>query len=159
MDEKLTFGETVRRLRRAKKWSLGQLQTETELSYSYLSRVENDSASPQVEAVTKIAEALDGDLEDLLRLANCLPEVILERLSRRTETAGASLNRTAGQGGAQPNGSVGALVVDLAMGRGLPVSEANSLADAIERLVDMPAQQRDSITSLILTLDSNRGDQ
>ena len=59
MPASLTLGETIRRLRRHKKWSLGTLAQETGLSYSYLSRVENDSASPQADAVARLAEALD----------------------------------------------------------------------------------------------------
>ena len=159
MEMKLTFGETVRRRRRAKKWSLGQLQEATGLSYSYLSRVENDSASPQVEAVAKIAEALDADVTELLELAQCLPEVILKRLSHRTEAGAGSLNRTAGSGAEQPPRSVGALVAELAVGRGLPVSEANDLADVVERLVGLSPDQRALAMRLILTLESHRDDE
>jgi len=153
MDAKLTFGETVRRLRRQKKWSLGQLQEATGLSYSYLSRVENDSASPQAEAVTKIAEALDGDLEELLELADCLPEVILKRLMRRAETSGASLNRSAGAGASPPASPVGALVAELAVANGLSVTEANEIAGAIERLVKLPPEKRGSFIDLIRMLE------
>jgi len=155
MEEKLTFGETIRRKRRAKKWSLVELQKATGLSYSYLSRVENDSASPQVEAVAKIAEALDADVTELLELAQCLPEVILKRLAQRTEASASALNRTAGAGADGPKSSVGALVTELAVGRGLPVPEANELADVVERLVALPPDQRSLATRLILTLESN----
>ncbi len=153
MEAKLTFGETVRRLRRQKKWSLGQLQQATGLSYSYLSRVENDSASPQVEAVTKIAEALDGDLGELLELANCLPEVILKRLVRRAEASGASLNRSAGTGGSAPTSRVAALVAELAIASGLSVAEANEMADVIERLVKLPPAKRGSFIDFIRMLE------
>lgn len=160
MNQRLTFGETIRRLRRQKKWSLGKLAEATGLSYSYLSRVENDSASPQAEAVARLAEALDGDLRELLELAACLPEVILQRISRREEgSAAGSLNRFAHRSDEPDQGSVGALVADLAMQHGLPVPEAHDLADAIERLVTLPPEQRASFTRLILTLDSNRDDQ
>ena len=83
MDQQLTLGETIRRLRREKQWSLGTLAERTGLSYSHLSRVENDSASPQADGIARIAEALDGDLRALLELAACLPEVILQRISRQ----------------------------------------------------------------------------
>lgn len=155
MEEKLTFGETIRRKRRGKKWSLVELQKATGLSYSYLSRVENDSASPQVEAVAKIAEALDADVTELLELAQCLPEVILKRLAQRTEAVSPGLNRTAGAGADAPKSSVGALVAELAVGRGLPVPEANQLADVVERLVALPPDQRALAAQLILTLESH----
>lgn len=160
MNEKLTLGETIRRLRRQKKWNLGKLAEETGLSYSYLSRVENDSASPQADAVVRLAEALDGDLRELLELAACLPEVILKRISRRVEgSPAASLNRSAHRDDGSSHGSVGALIIDLAMQHGLPVPEAHDLADAIERLVTLPPDQRATLTRLILTLDSNRGNE
>ena len=159
MDAKLTFGETIRRLRRRKNWSLGKLAEETALSYSYLSRVENDSASPQADVVARLAEALDGDLRDLLELAACLPEVILQRIARREAGSPAgSLNRSAHRDEGTPLGSVGALVADLALQHGIPVSDARDLADAIERLVTLTPDQRASIARLILTLDSNRDD-
>jgi transcriptional regulator with XRE-family HTH domain len=160
MNSTLTLGETIRRLRRHKKWSLSTLAEETGLSYSYLSRVENDSASPQADAVARLSDALDGDLRELLELADCLPEVILNRIARRSGgTATGALNRTAGEGDPPLEDSVGALVSNLAIVHGLLVPEAHGLADAVERLVTLPADQRDSIMALILTLDSNRDDQ
>ena len=130
------------------------------LSYSYLSRVENDSASPQADAVARLAEALDGDIRELLELAACLPDVILKRIARREEeTPAGSLSRSAHRDDEVPSGSVGALVTDLAMMHGFQVPEAHSLAAAIERLVSLPPEQRASITRLILTLDSNRDDE
>ena len=153
METKLTFGETVRRLRRQKKWSLGQLQEATGLSYSYLSRVENDSASPQADAVSKIAEALDGNLEELLELADCLPDVNLRRLMRRAEASGASLNRSAGAGASPPASPVGALVAELAIAKGLSAAEANDIADAIELLVKLPPEKRGSFLDLIRMLE------
>ena len=140
MDDRLTFGETIRRLRRERKWSLGTLAEQTGLSYSFLSRVENDSASPEAKTVARLAEVLDGDLRELLELADCLPEVILSRIARRQDGAGAgALNRSAGRDERPSGRSIGALVTDLALVHGLPASEAYSLADAVERLMTLPA--------------------
>ncbi|MGD9934162.1 MAG: helix-turn-helix domain-containing protein [Dehalococcoidia bacterium] len=160
MSSQRTFGETIRRLRRERKWSLGRLSEETGLSYSYLSRVENDSASPQADVVARLSEALDGDLRELLELAECLPEVILHRIARRDESlASGALNRAMRRDGGHAHGTVGALVVDLALRHGLEASEAGDLAEAIERLVTLPPQQRATFTRFILTLDSNRDDE
>ena len=160
MEQQLTLGETVRRLRRRKRWSLGTLAERTGLSYSHLSRVENDSASPQADAIARLAEALDGDLRELLELAACLPEVILQRISRQEERSPAgSLPRATHRAGESPRGSVGTLVTDLALRYGLHVAEAQDLTDAMERLVTLSPEQRASITRLILTLESNREDQ
>ena len=57
VDQKRPPGETLRRLRRGKRWSLGTLAERTGLSDFYLSRVENDSASSQADAVARLAAA------------------------------------------------------------------------------------------------------
>ena len=160
MDSQLTLGETIRRLRREKQWSLGTLAERTGLSYSHLSRVENDSASPQADAIARIAEALDGDLRELLELAACLPEVILQRISRQEGGhPRGSLPRAAHRAGESPPGAITRFVIDLASHSELPLPEAQDLADAVARLVTLPPEQRASITRLILTLESNREDQ
>ena len=141
MDTRLTFGETIRRLRREKKWSLSTLAEKTGLSYSFLSKVENDSASPEAKTVARLAEALDGDLRELLEMADCLPEVILNRITRRQGGAATgALNRSAGLEGQPPADSIGALASDLAIAIGLPAPEAYDLADAIERLINLPGR-------------------
>ena len=160
MDQQLTLGETVRRLRRRKRWSLGTLAERTGLSYSHLSRVENDSASPQADGIARLAEALDGDLRALLELAACLPEVILQRISRQEGGhPSGSLPRAAHRAGKSPSGAITQFVIDLASHSELPLPEAHDLADAVARLVTLPPAQRASITRLILTLESNREDQ
>ena len=160
MEARLTLGETIRRLRRERGWSLGTLAEQTGLSYSHLSRVENDSASPQADAVARLAEALGGDLRELLELANCLPEVILSRIARRRRGGTSdALNRTAGAGEPPLEGDVGSLASAFGLARGLSTPEARALADAVERLSRLPMEQREPILTLILTLDSNRVDE
>jgi len=96
MDSALTLGEYVRRLRRRKRWQLQELATETGLSATHLSRIENDSAIPNAETVVKLANALDGDLERMLELADCLPREILDRLVRRVADGDAVHRLSAG---------------------------------------------------------------
>jgi len=160
MQSGLSFGETIRRFRRYRKWSLGRLAEETGLSYSYLSRVENDSARPQAETVARLASALNIDLAMLLELADCLPRVILDRIIERGTASGPSLNREAGA--PQPESrvdSVGALIVDLALKHGLSVAEGHQIAEAVERLVSLPGETRTSVTNLILSLEANDADE
>jgi transcriptional regulator with XRE-family HTH domain len=96
MEERLTLGEYIRRLRRAKGWQLHQLAAATRMSLSHLSRIENDNALPNAESVVKLATALDGDLERMLELANCLPREILQRLIDRAGDTSPALHRSAG---------------------------------------------------------------
>ena len=78
-----TVGEYMRRLRRRKGWTLLELARETGLSYSHLSRLENDKNLPNPETVVKLAGALDGDLDQMLALAKCLPQEVLDLLAPR----------------------------------------------------------------------------
>ena len=97
MDSELTFGEYVRRLRRQKGWGLEELAAATGLSVSHLSRFENDKALPNTESVVKLANALDGELERMLQLADCLPGEILDRLIRRADGDARVLKRSTGR--------------------------------------------------------------
>jgi transcriptional regulator with XRE-family HTH domain len=76
-----TVGEYMRRLRRRKGWTLLELARETGLSYSHLSRLENDKNLPNPETVVKLAGALDGDMDQMLALAKCLPQEVLDLLA------------------------------------------------------------------------------
>src|SRR3954468_12589275 len=96
MDDGLSFGEYVRRLRRRKRWQHQELATATGLSVTHLSRIENDNAVPNPDTVVKLANALDGDLGSLLQLADCLPREILDRLVDRAADGGTVLKRSAG---------------------------------------------------------------
>jgi transcriptional regulator with XRE-family HTH domain len=79
-----TVGEYIRRLRRRKGWTLLELARETGLSYSHLSRLENDKNLPNPETVVTLAHSLDGDLDQMLLLAKCLPQALLDLLSPRS---------------------------------------------------------------------------
>ena len=157
MDKQLTFGEYMRRLRRSKGLSLHELAQQTELSYSHLSRIENDSSLPQPKTVVEIATAIDGDLKQMLELAECLPQVILDRMVERGEGAGAPLKRSAGRG--RNSRSVESALNDLAMqiarSSGVAPSEARVIADAVERFVQLDEHQRIAVTNLIRSLSAD----
>lgn len=111
MNATLTLGEYIRRLRRSKGWQLQRLATETGLSLTHLSRIENDNAVPNAESVVRLAGALDGDLTLMLEMADCLPREILERLIDRASDASPALHRSAGT--QEDPGYAQALVEDL----------------------------------------------
>src|SRR5947209_7043966 len=95
MNGNVTFGECIHRLRRAKGWQLAQLAAATGMASTHLSRIENDNVVPNAESVVKLAKALDGDLRQMLELADCLPREILERFVRRASDSAPSLHRSA----------------------------------------------------------------
>jgi transcriptional regulator with XRE-family HTH domain len=148
----------MRRLRRDKNWSLHQLAGETGISYTHLSRIENDSTVPNAETVSKLASALDGDLKLMLERARCLPQEILERImASDTATRGGSLLRAARLGGDADHDSEDAQVVArVARDRGVPPDESLNLADAVLALFALPPDRRSSLAALIQSLNEER---
>ena len=161
MQTRLTFGEYMRRLRRARKWSLTQLAENCDISYPHLSRLENDSAVPSVESVVRLSEALEGDVKIMLELSNCLPRVILDRIRSQEESTADSLMRTAGFGGdpsEEPiRGLDHALSAPLKEVYDLEDADAGALALAIEGLVNLEGTVRASILSMISSLSAQGG--
>lgn len=149
MEEDISLGEYVRRLRRAKGLSLYALSEETGLSYSHLSRIENDSTLPGPETITKLVAVLGGDLRRMLEMAKCLPRMILERIQAQGEPARSTLRRTAGVGGGAGRDITRALL-EFASKAGLEREEAEEVALAMAALCSLPAHQRIHIAQMIL---------
>ncbi|MDA1220267.1 MAG: helix-turn-helix transcriptional regulator [Chloroflexi bacterium] len=158
MEASLTFGEYVHRLRRAHKWNLHALSEHSGISYTHLSRIENDSVLPTAESVARLAQALDGDLKAMLELADCLPKVILDRISAQEQPVANSLLRTAGSasnGLEEPvPGLDHALALKLKEFYGLDDLQAGALALAIDGLVNLDQFQRSSIFSVIASISA-----
>jgi transcriptional regulator with XRE-family HTH domain len=96
MNTEMTLGEYLRRLRRAKHWQLQDVVNATGMSLSHLSRIENDAAVPNPATVVKLSKALDGELDRMLELADCLPREILDRYIRRASGSPSALRRSGG---------------------------------------------------------------
>jgi len=100
-------------------------------------------------------QALDGDLKAMLEMANCLPRVILDRISAQEHPVGSSLLRTAGpsNGPEEPiPGLDHALAFQLKEFYGLDNAQAGALALAIDGLVNLDHSQRANLFSLIATV-------
>jgi len=85
----MTFGERVRELRKAKGLTLRQLAPQVGVGFTYLSRVENGRLNygdyPSESLIHKLAEALDANEDELLLLAEKIPERIRRRVIERPE--------------------------------------------------------------------------
>ena len=70
----MNFGEQVRELRRAKGMSQKELAANAYIDFTYLSKIENSRRRPPRERVIKaMAEALQIDFQDLMRMAGKTP--------------------------------------------------------------------------------------
>ena len=88
----MTFGERVRELRNAKGWSLRDLAEQVDVGFTYLSRVENGRLNygdyPSNALIHRLADALDADEEELVVLAERVPERIRDRVLQRPDVFG-----------------------------------------------------------------------
>lgn len=88
----MTFGERVRELRHAKDWSLRELAEKVGVGFTYLSRVENGRLNygdyPSNALIHRLADALDADEEELVVLAERVPERIRKRFLERPDAFG-----------------------------------------------------------------------
>ena len=160
MEARLTFGEYIRRLRRSRKWSLHSLADESGISYTHLSRLENDSTVPSAESVARLAEVLEGDLKAMLEMSGCLPRVILDRISSQEPQAN-SLKRTAGLPGQGSDGPVPPqdekLLAELQRVYNLDEADARAIAQAVDGLVRLEKTQRAPVLSMISSFAAQGG--
>lgn len=150
----------MRRLRRERRSSLYDLARETGLSYSHLSRIENDGTLPNPDTVVRIAEALGADLTVMLEKAQCLPAVILERI--KAVNSGASTpallrsvsQRSRDRAGADPGMTLRAIVGEA----GVAEDELVEIAQTVRRLARLEPHQRSSIMGLVQSISVERDD-
>ena len=85
----MKFGERVRQLRLEKSWSLRDLAARVDVGFTYLSRVENERQNfgdyPSDALIHRLAEALDVNEDELVILAERVPERIRSRVLERPE--------------------------------------------------------------------------
>lgn len=85
----MTFGERVRGLRQGKGWTLRDLAAKVGVGFTYLSRVENERLNygdyPSDTLIHRLAQALDGDEQELLILAKRIPEPVKRRVLQRPD--------------------------------------------------------------------------
>src|SRR5437879_2376097 len=88
----MTFGDRIRELRQAKGWTLRDLAPKVGVGFTYICKVENekldfgDYASDAL--IHRLADALDADEEELLVLAERIPQRIKRRVLQRPDAFG-----------------------------------------------------------------------
>jgi HTH-type transcriptional regulator, competence development regulator len=85
----MNFGERIRELRQAKQLTLRELAAQVGVGFTYISKIENHKLEvghgPSEKLIHKLATELDGDEEELLLLAEKVPEVIRRRVMEHPE--------------------------------------------------------------------------
>jgi transcriptional regulator with XRE-family HTH domain len=85
----MKFGERVRQLRLEKSWNLRDLAARVDVGFMYLSRIENERLNfgdyPSDALIQRPADALDADDEELVILAERVPDRIKSRVLQRPD--------------------------------------------------------------------------
>jgi HTH-type transcriptional regulator, competence development regulator len=85
----MTFGARIRELRQGKSLTLRDLAQKVQVTFTYLSKIENGKLSfgefPGDDLIVKLAESLDADADDLLILAEKIPRAIQNRVFQRPD--------------------------------------------------------------------------
>jgi transcriptional regulator with XRE-family HTH domain len=151
VNQSLTLGEYIRRLRRAEPpRSLLSVSEVAGISYTHLSRIENDSTIPGPEVVVKLAEALGGDLRLMLELADCLPAAILQRIaSFDAVNVSGGLKRSSYRA---DDSEASKDIRHIATGSGLSDSERAEVEEAMKMLCSLQSSTRVHLVKLIQSL-------
>ena len=85
----MQFGARVKQLREQRQWTQKKLAERLDVSVSYISKVENERLHfgdyPSAKFIHKLAEELDADEDELLLLADKVPEGIREKIKQRPD--------------------------------------------------------------------------
>ena len=85
----MRFGDRIRELRKAKALGQRALAEKVGVSFTYVSKIENEKLDfgdyPSEELIGKLAAALDADKDDLLLLAKKIPDQIRKRVMERPD--------------------------------------------------------------------------
>jgi transcriptional regulator with XRE-family HTH domain len=85
----MPFGQTIRTLRKAKNLTLRDLASKVKVTFTYLSKIENEKLDfgdyPSEAVIRKLAEALNADPDELLLSAKKIPDDIRKRVIERPD--------------------------------------------------------------------------
>jgi transcriptional regulator with XRE-family HTH domain len=94
----MEFGQILRQLRKREGIGIKGLAPKLGVSYSYLSKLENDELGPYEVLVEKVASYFQDDKDQLLISAGKVPPEILEILRNHPQDAVEFLRRRFGRG-------------------------------------------------------------
>jgi transcriptional regulator with XRE-family HTH domain len=84
-----TFGQRIKELRKAKGLGQRAVASAVGINFTYLSKIENDrvdfAAFPSEETIRKLAKVLEADVDELLLMAEKIPDHIRKRVLEKPE--------------------------------------------------------------------------
>lgn len=91
MVDKMSFGDNLKRLRRDKGWTQGELAKVSGIKWTHIPRLEKEGADPKLSTIYRLAEALNCSFDTLLMDSEKvsmggLAKASMERLGELSET-------------------------------------------------------------------------
>ena len=85
----MIFGTRIRELRQEKNLTLRDVAKKVRVTFTYLSKIENQKLSfgefPSNDLILRLATALDADPDELLLMAEKIPDAIRQRVLQRPD--------------------------------------------------------------------------
>lgn len=85
----MTFGQKIRELRKKHDLTQRELAGRVGINFTYLSKIENNKLQqvqfPRADTIKRLARELDADVDELLLLAQKIPDTIKERVIQRPD--------------------------------------------------------------------------
>lgn len=101
-DESTSLGSRIRELRYQRGIGIKRLAPELGVDYSYLSRVENEKVIPSARIIDRLSEYFGQDRDELMLLAEKVPEDVMQILREHPREALALLRQSFIEDGKQP---------------------------------------------------------
>jgi HTH-type transcriptional regulator, competence development regulator len=84
-----TLGQRIKELRKAKGLGQRAVAAQVGINFTYLSKIENDkvdfAAFPSEDTIRKLAKVLEADVDELLLMAEKIPDHIRRRVLEKPE--------------------------------------------------------------------------
>ena len=84
-----TFGQRIKELRKSKGLGQRAVAAQVGINFTYLSKIENDkvdfAAFPSEDTIRKLAKVLEADVDELLLMAEKIPDHIRRRVLEKPE--------------------------------------------------------------------------
>ena len=84
-----TIGQRIKELRKAKGLGQRAVAAQVGINFTYLSKIENDkvdfAAFPSEDTIRKLAKVLEADVDELLLMAEKIPDRIRQRVLERPD--------------------------------------------------------------------------
>lgn len=99
----MSFGDLLKKLRKKENIGIKKLAPRLNVSYTYLSKLENDKVIPSKNVIERVARYFRYDLDELLTSADKIPDDIRRILRENPKQAAEFLRRRFGDSSKGPD--------------------------------------------------------